>query len=242
MPNQISIRPELQRRSEARFGWWASLGTGLTTLVTFGIAIATPPLSGQLCEAGCFSYPYLNVASRFPRDYFWMFPAIPATLFYVAFVLGLQVRAREERRLFAQLGVTLASMAALTLLADYIIQLTVIQPSILAGESDGVALLSQYNPHGIFIALEELGYGLMSASLACMGLALRQCGKLERWVCRLFVGGFAASLLALGFFLARYGHARGYLFELAIISIVWLTLIPGSLMMAAVFRRISRHR
>jgi hypothetical protein len=59
--------------SVARFGFWAALATGLSTLVTFAIAIAPPPLSGQLCKEGCLSYPYLDIAVRFPRDYFWLF-------------------------------------------------------------------------------------------------------------------------------------------------------------------------
>ena len=32
------------------------------------------------------------------------------------------------------------------------------------GETDGIALLTQYNGHGIFIAMEELGYITMSIS------------------------------------------------------------------------------
>lgn len=32
------------------------------------------------------------------------------------------------------------------------------------GETEGITLLTQYNAHGIFIALEELGYLLMSLS------------------------------------------------------------------------------
>jgi len=66
----------------------------------------------------------------------------------------------------------------------------------------------------------------------------------------LFVGGLVASLAALlvaslaalGWFLIRYGHGRAYRLELAVISIVWLTLIPGAFMMAAVFRRHLRER
>ena len=234
---RCSSPPAQPLRAAARFGFWSSLGTGVITLFTFAAAIATPPKSGQLCETGCYSYPYLDIGERFPRDYYWMFPALLAMLFFVAFTLSLQAHARADRRLLAQLGVALASMASLTLLIDYVLQLAVIQPSLLAGEEDGVPMLSQYNPHGVFIALEELGYGLMSAALACLALALPANEGLERWVRRLFVTGFATCLLALAWFVARYGHARGYLFELAVISIVWLTLIPGAFMMAAVFRR-----
>lgn len=229
--------PGRQLPSASRFGFWAAMATGVTTLFTFAVAICTPPMSGELCKEGCFGYPYLEIASRFPRDYYWMFSSILATLLYVAFMLGIQARATPEKRLFAQFGLIVSAMAALTIIGDYFVQLAVIQPSVLAGEADGVSMLSQYNPHGIFIALEELGYLLMSLSLACAAAALSSATRLERSVRWLFGGSFVVCVLTLGWFLVKYGHQRGYLFEIAVISIVWLTLIPGAFMMAAVFRR-----
>jgi hypothetical protein len=222
---------------DARFGFWAALGTAATTLLTAGIAVSTPPLSGPFCKVGCVGYPYLEVVERFPRDYYWMFPAVPATLFFVAFMLGLKARAVPERRLLAEWAVALAVMAALVLAGDYVVQLAVVQPSLLAGEADGIALVTQYNPHGLFIALEELGYVLMSASLGCMAFALPRTVRLERAVRTLFAGGFFACVAALVGLLAQYGHQREYLFEVAVISIVWLTLIPGAVLMTLVFRR-----
>jgi hypothetical protein len=229
--------------ADSRFGFWAALATGIATLVTGAIAISTPPLSGPLCREGCVRYPYLDIAARFPRDYFWMFPALLATMLYVAFMLALQARATHARRLMGQLGVALAVLGALTLLGDYFVQLAVVQPSLLAGETGGLSLLTQYNPHGIFIALEELGYLLMSASLACMAPALPGATPLERAVRRLFVGGLVVALAALVYFMLRHGHRREYFFEIAVIAIVWLTMIPGAFMMAVVFRRdLTSHR
>lgn len=223
--------------ADSRFGFWAALGTGVTTLITAGTAIATPPLSGPMCKDNCFTYPYLDIGARFPRDYIWMFPALIATVLYVAFMLALQARAKPEWRLLGQLGVVLSVMAGLTILADYFLQLAVIQPSVLAGEADGVSLLTQYNPHGIFIGLEELGYLLMSASMACMAPTLSAATRRERTVRWLFIGGLVVSLAALAWFMVQYGHRRAYLFEVTVITIVWLTLIPSSFAMAAVFRR-----
>lgn len=62
-----------------RFGFWAALGTGVTTAIAFIVAILTPPLSGPLCKSGCLRYPYVEIATRFPRDYLWMFLAVPAS-------------------------------------------------------------------------------------------------------------------------------------------------------------------
>jgi hypothetical protein len=221
----------------ARFGFWAALATGTSTLGTFAIAIATPPLSGALCKEGCFDYPYLDIAERFPRDYLWMFPAIAATLLYVALTAALYARVPLGGRVVARLGLLLSGMAALTLVGDYFVQLAVIQPSLRAGEGDGISLLSQYNPHGVFIALEELGYLLMSLSLVCMISALSRSNRLERAIRWLFGLGFVTNLLALCWFLLRYGHERGYLFEIAVITVDWLVLIAGAFMAAAVFRR-----
>ena len=90
-----------------------------------------------------------------------------------------------------RLGTAFGVVAATTLLGDYYVQLAVIQPSLAAGEADGLSLVTQYNPHGLFIALEELGYILTSLSLVCMVPSLRRSIKLERAVRYVFVGGFA---------------------------------------------------
>jgi hypothetical protein len=220
-----------------KFGFAVALATGLMTVLTFSLAVATPPRSGQLCQASCFTYPYLGIAARFPRDYFWMLPAIVATLLYTAFAVALYGRAAPDKRPVAQLGLVLSGMAALTLVGDYFVQLAVIQPSVLAGEGDGISLLTQYNPHGLFIALEEMGYLLMSLSLVCMSGALTSATRLERVVRWLFVGGFVVNVLGLSWYLARHGHLRGYLFEILVISVDWIVLIGAAFMMAIVFRR-----
>jgi hypothetical protein len=223
--------------SLSRFGLWVASATAIATLGTFVIAIATPPLGGPWCTAGCFQYPYLDVAARFPRDYYWMFPAIVATLLFVAFALALQARAPTRRQPLAQLGVAIGSMAALTLIGDYFLQLAAVQPSLLANEGDGIALLTQFNPHGVFIALEELGYLLMSLSLACLALASPSRSGLERTVRSTFVGGLVATAASSVWIAAQFGHAREYRLEIALISINWLVLIAGAFMTAAIFRR-----
>jgi hypothetical protein len=37
---------------------------------------------------------------------------------------------------------------------DLLIQLRTVQPALVRGELDGLAIISQYNPHSVFIALE----------------------------------------------------------------------------------------
>jgi hypothetical protein len=169
-----------------------------------------------------------------------MFAALVVCVLFLAFVLSLRARSVAGRELMAELAGALALMSSLVIGGDYFVQLAAVQPSLLAGEADGVSMLTQYNPHGVFIALEELGYLLMSGALASAAVALPRSSRLERAVRWLLFAGFAVAVATLAGFMATLGHSRGYLFEIAIISIAWLTLIPGALMMAAVFWRQRR--
>lgn len=224
----------------ARFGYWSALGLAVTTIGTFALAVATPPRSGPLCVADCFVYPYLDIAERFPRDYLWMGPAVGVTLLFVAFAVALRGRACEHRQELAQLGLMLSAIAATVLIGDYVIQLAVIQPSLLAGERDGVSMLSQFNPHGLFIALEELGFVLMSASLGLLGSALGRVSALERALRRVLGAGTFASAASTGWLLFRHGNSREYLLEITLISINWIVLIAAGLVAAAIFHREGR--
>src|SRR3954469_6764812 len=138
MTEPDGVLPEGRVANGARFGWGAALGSCATTSIAFAVAVSTPPLSGPFCKAGCYGYPYLDVAARYPRDYYWMLPAMVATLLFVAFAVALGARAKRERFLLAQFGVALAQMAALTIVSDYFLQLAVVQPSLLAHEAGGV--------------------------------------------------------------------------------------------------------
>ena len=52
------------------------------------------------------------------------------------------------------------------LMVDYYVQFTTVQTSLVKGELDGgLSVLSQYNPHGVFVALEDVGYFTMSFGL-----------------------------------------------------------------------------
>jgi hypothetical protein len=79
----------------------------------------------------------------------------------------------------------LATVAAAALTIDYVIQLAAVQPSMLAGQTQDLSLVSMYNPHGIFLALEDLGYLLMAVSFLFAGLAIARrarFGSAIRWI------------------------------------------------------------
>ena len=219
-----------------KFGFYASVSTAVLTVVTFVIAVLTPPLSGPFCQNNCFTYPFLDIASRFPRDYIWMYPAILLMLSYIVLSVCIHYFAPAEKKIHSQIGLAFTLISAMILITDYFLQLSVIQPSLLKAETDGVAILTQYNPHGIFIALEDLGYLLMSFSFLFMALVFSG-SRLEKSIKMVFLSGFVLTILSLILISFLYGIHREYRFEVIAISINWLALIISGILLSRLFKK-----
>ncbi|EKD24348.1 MAG: hypothetical protein ACD_81C00042G0003 [uncultured bacterium] len=223
-----------------KLGFYASVSTVVLTVVTFVVAILTPPLSGPFCRNNCFTYPFLDIVSRFPRDYIWMYPAILLLLVYVTLSVCIHYLASDEKKIYSHIGFSFALISATLLIADYFLQLSVIQPSLLNRETDGISILTQYNPHGIFIALEDLGYLLMSLSFLFMALVFSG-SRLEKSIRAVFVTGFVLASTSLMLISSLYGIHREYRFEIAIIAINWLVLIISGILLSRLFKRKIEH-
>jgi hypothetical protein len=226
----------LVRGSEDRFDFWVAALTALVTGITFVIAVLTPPKSGPFCAADCVSYPYTDFAPYIPRDFIWMYPALIVTPLFVILLTVIHDRVQPERRRFSRISIAFGVMAAVLLTADYVIQLRFVQPAALRGELDGLAPLTQYNPHGVFIALEEAGYLLMAAALLFAGLALPTARGLERairWIC---VAGFVTVATLFVVLSTVYGYAVEYRFEVAAITVDWATLTVAGALLAVRYR------
>jgi len=103
----------------ARFGYFISKMTALMTAITLGIAIGTPPLSGPFCNGSCFQYPYSEIISRFPRDYFWIYPAILVTFFYLIMMISVYQISPIGKKLYATIAVAFAMMSTQVLSVNY---------------------------------------------------------------------------------------------------------------------------
>jgi hypothetical protein len=219
----------------SKLGFYAAISTVALTLITFSLACIAIPTTGPYCpyKEDCIFYPYTKqIEQQFPRDYLWMFFAIPQTASYLVLVGFATARATESKRVFGTIAMSFAIIGSSILIADYYVQLVVIMPSILNGEhGDGLSLLTMYNGRGVFIALEEIGFLCLGASLCAMS-------PLFSGVLRLFLAGsFALDLLALLYINLRYGWDRSYRFEVTVISIDWIAFLVCGSMMAMVFRR-----
>ncbi len=227
----MTVPDNTGRRLALRFGSLVALAMSGLTVATFALAF--------MAGSDDSPYPFSSdaIANNWPREYLWMFPAMLLMLLFVAFVASVHQYAPATRKIFSLLGLCLASIAAAVLLITYFIQVTVMQPSLEKGQLDGLAILTMYNPNGVFIALEELGYILMSLALAVLAPVFLQKNKVERTIRWLFVSSSATMVGAFIAVAVATGIDRGVLFEVIVISIVWLTLTVSGPLVAVVLRR-----
>lgn len=221
--------------------FYLSLAAALTGLVAFVMAVMATPLSGPFCRASCFQYPYSEIIGRYPKDYMWMYPAILMMCFYLAYMTVLSVFADNYKKTFGRLAVVFAAVSSAVIILDYYIQLSVIQPSLINGEHDGIALLTQYNSHGIFIAMEEAGYLLMGISFLFATRLFYPAGGLGKVISRIFDTAFILDLSALAVITALFGIKREYRFEVAVITINWICLIAACALSAVLFKKNGGH-
>ncbi len=218
-------------------GFYTAIFTVIMTVVTFGFAITAIPISGANCGDLCIEYPYLNTLAQFPKDYLWMPSAIILTLSYLVLMVCIHVYASSKRKIFSQIGLAFALMATMVLVGDYFVQFSVVPISLMSGETEGITLLTQYNAHGVFIVLEELGYLLMSLSFLFMAPVFVNKNRLESAVRWVFVISFVLTVIAFTLISINYGLDRQDRFEVAVISIDWLALIVNGILLSMVFNR-----
>lgn len=216
-------------------GFYSAVLTAFIPLAS--LFVVKPPISGSFCQDNCIPYPYHDIISRFPGDYIWMYFMIVLMIAYVVWTVVIHNHTSVEKKIISQIGLAFALISATILLVNYFIQLAVIQPSLLRGESEGIALLTQYNPHGIFIALEELGYFIMSVSFLFVGLAITNSSMLTNAMRWIFILGFILSICSLIVVSLIYGIDREYVFECYVILITWMVLIVNGILSGLIFRQ-----
>jgi hypothetical protein len=225
------------QKSTLNVGFYSAILTAVITLVTFGFAINAVPTSGANCLAGCFVYPYLDTISQFPKDYIWMPLAILMIFAYVVLMVSIQAYASRDRKIFGQIGLSFAIMATLILVGDYFVQFSVVPVSLMHGETEGITMLTQYNSHGPFIVLEELGYLMMTLSFLFIAPVFVGRNRLKTAIRWIFVIGFILSMVFLVVVSVNHGLNRQDRFEVAIISIDWLILVINGILLGILFKK-----
>ena len=183
-----------------RVGFWAAVLTVLLTAATAVAGVTTPARSGPFCGPttwACVPAPYTDVAQFIPGDYLWLIPAILLAPVFVVLIAAVHDSATSPRRIFGRIALAFALAYAVVIGADYFAQFAVVIPSLQAGETEGLSLFTQYNPHGLFIAGEALGYLALSLALVFAAVVFEG-GRIERAIRWLFVGGFALAVAGIG--------------------------------------------
>ena len=215
-----------------KFGLYSSLSLTLLTIITWGFAMIAVPPAGPYCPGDCMSYPFPDILSYYPRDYYWMYFAIFQLFAYLIFIVSNYFIAPIEKKLFSFLSVSFALISTIVLLIAYFVQFSVVPLSVMKGETDGIALLTQYNGHGIFIAMEDLGYITMSISFLFLAFIFSMKNRLEKAIRLILISAFLFTVLSFIFYSIKFGIDRSYRFEVAAITINWITTIAVGILIS----------
>lgn len=218
-----------------RFGFYIAIIVSVLTFITWAFAMFAIPVSGPYCLENCIEYPYNDIIDQFPHDYIWMYFAILLNLVFVMFMVCIHHMSSNNKKIFSHSGLLFAVSSAIILILDYFIQVTIIQPSVVNGEFEGIALWTQFNGHGLFIAMEEIGFILMNLALFIIFPVFSRKSKLENSIRWILIAGFVLMIASLVGYSIIYGIHREYRFEVAIITINWLVLIVIGILISRVF-------
>ncbi len=215
-------------RNGLRLVFLSSYGLAFITLITFAFAIRAVPISGANAPNGGILYPYLETIGQYPKDYIWQYLALVMICMYLINIIMIKAMVNREKQVYMQVAGSFAIIAAVTLLVNYFVQVNVVPISLMNQEYEGIALLTQYNPHGIFIALEELGYIMMVVSFGFLIPVFR--GKYTNIIAVVYLLAVLTALAGFIFISLQYGLNKMDRFEVIIISITWLVLVINGLL------------
>lgn len=169
----------------------------------FWSAILTALLAALFIFLGLFGstytepnpYPYVSPFIK-SIDYMLFYPAFLLAPVFVVLLACIYHYTHPARKIFSFIALLFGVIYAAIIIPDYFILWTVVLPSILSGQTAGLSLISLYNPHGIFIALESLAYLMMSVAFIFLAPVFKG-GRIEKALKWLFIAGF---ILAMGSF------------------------------------------
>lgn len=220
-----------------KVGLYSSWSLTILTMITFGFAIIAIPPSGPNCPGNCMNYPYPDILSYYPRDYYWMYLAVFQLCAFLIFMIANHFIAPVERKIFSFISVAFAMISTTILLGDYFLQFSVVPISVMKGQTEGIALLTQYNGHGIFIVLEELGFTMMSIAFIFLSPIFSMKNRLEQAIRWILIMPFVVNVFAFVFYSIQFGLDRDYRYEVATITINWLVIILIGILIGVFFKR-----
>lgn len=206
----------------------SSYGLSLVTFITFAFAMFAVPISGANAPNGGILYPYLETIERYPRDYIWQYLAMFMICIYLINIISIRAIVSREKQSYIQIASSFALIATATLLINYYVQVNVVPVSLMNQEHEGIAVITQYNPHGLFIALEEIGYLMMAISFGFLIPVFR--GKYTNCIAVIYLLSVIIAIVSFVFISVQYGLDKLDRYEVIIISTTWLVLIINGIL------------
>ncbi len=211
-------------KNDLRLVFFTSYGLALITFITLAVAMIAVPISGANAPSdGGILYPFLETIERFPRDYIWQYMALFMICIYLINMISIKSIVNKQKQIYIQVASTFAIVSSVILLINYFIQVNVVPISLLNKEYDGIALITQYNPHGIFIAMEELGFIMMAVSFGFLIPVFK--GKYTSVISKINLIAVITAAIGFVYIHTRYGLDKMDRYEVIIIMITWITLI-----------------
>jgi hypothetical protein len=231
------VETEKRDMAALKVGLVSAWSLSALTFIAFVLAMVAIPPAGPYCPGNCMMYPYADILSYFPRDYYWMYIAVFQLCAFLILMIANHFVAPAEKKIFSFISVAFALFSTIILLSDYFVQFTVVPISVMKGQTDGIAILTQYNGHGVFIALEELGFTMMSVAFVFLSPIFSMKSNLEKIIRWILVLPFVSNICAFLFYSIQFGLDRDYRYEVAAITVNWLAAILLGILMAIFYKR-----
>lgn len=164
-----------------------------------------------------------------PIQMLTVIPSFLLAISYVIFVSGAHICASKSKKIWSQLALSFGLLYAGISVANYLIQLITVIPSIQNGNTEGLALLVSGYPNSVFYALMA-SYFLMCISLMFASFTYEKEDKTQKWVRRLF----QCASLAIPLYLT------GAIFDIAVMMMIgalcWIIGTTVGMFVFAVFK------
>lgn len=196
----------------------------ILTVITFVFAVRAVPISGAFSPTPPLQYPYLDTEAQFPNDYLWMYSAIVMLITYLVYMISIEVVFNRRNKIIMRASVISAQFSAFILITTYFLQAEVLPINIMLDQNNGVSLFTQYNPYGIFIGSEVLGYLFMMLSLLLIASIFNK-SKSGKFLRGFLIASFISVVAAYIILSSKFGLEKMERFEVTIICITWLDLI-----------------
>jgi hypothetical protein len=192
--------------------------------------------SGLAAFASAVAYDVVQILQvagvlRFPLDEILIYgTSLCIVVPFVLEILALHHLTSHDRQLWTHASLIFASIYAVFVTANYVVQLATVVPAKLRGASEAIAILEQ-TPHSMFWNYDAVGYIAMGLATLFAVPAVGNVG-LERWVkLSLIANALVTPLISIVYFYPAYST------RLLFLGFPWAITAPLFMLMVAIMLR-----